>query len=195
MSLASRAGDLLYTFRFIKLLTTPFNESDAFKMGLIDADGKRIKEAPLDSSDKKAAYSPFVRLSFNIKRLIGQLPGGKTTLGSYAAALYLIKEKYHLSDKNLKKICEECGIDVLDLLAEDTSWYLLENNLLTPGIYRVKSDKVLASTLEEMVRAKDQIRILDNSYPIGEVFGLNVYEAIHLNTNQPIRITLGEIYK
>ena len=81
------------------------------------------------------------------------------------------------------------------MLAEDTSWYLLENNLLTPGIYRVKSDKVLASTLEEMVRAKDQIRILDNSYPIGEVFGLNVYEAIHLNTNQPIRITLGEIYK
>jgi hypothetical protein len=49
--------------------------------------------------------------------------------------------------------------------------------------------------LEEMVRANDQIRILDNSYPIGEVFGLNVYEAIHLNTNQPIRITLGEIYK
>ena len=99
MSLASRAGDLLYTFRFIKLLTTPFNESDAFKMGLIDADGKRIKEAPLDNSDKKAAYSPFVRLSFNIKKLIGQLPGGKSTLGSYAAALYLIKEKYHLSDK------------------------------------------------------------------------------------------------
>ena len=31
MSLASRAGDVYYSFRFIKLLTTPFEETDASK--------------------------------------------------------------------------------------------------------------------------------------------------------------------
>jgi hypothetical protein len=195
MSLASKAGDLLYTFRFLKMLTTPWKETDAFKLGLIDENGKRIKSEKVDSSDKKMALGPFVRLVFNVKRAIGKLPGGKTTIGSYAAALFLLKEHYSVSDKNLTKICVEVGIDPLDMLAEDHAWYVLENSQLTPGIYRVKGDKLLGEGLEDAVRAKDQIRILDESFPVGDVFGMNVYEAIHLTTKKMVYITLGEIYK
>jgi hypothetical protein len=195
MSLASKAGDLLYTFRFLKMLTTPWKETDAFKLGLIDENGKRIKSEKVDSSDKKMALGPFVRLVFNVKRAIGKLPGGKTTIGSYAAALFLLKEHYSVSDKNLTKICVEVGIDPLDMLAEDHAWYVLENNQLAPGIYRVKGDKLLGEGLEDAVRAKDQIRILDESFPVGDVFGMNVYEAIHLTTKKMVYITLGEIYK
>jgi hypothetical protein len=195
MSLASKAGDLLYTFRFLKMLTTPWKETDAFKLGLIDENGKRIKSEKVDSSDKKMALGPFVRLVFNVKRAIGKLPGGKTTIGSYAAALFLLKEHYSVSDKNLTKICVEVGIDPLDMLAEDHAWYVLENSQLAPGIYRVKGDKLLGEGLEDAVRAKDQIRILDESFPVGDVFGMNVYEAIHLTTKKMVYITLGEIYK
>ena len=37
-----RAIDLFVTYRFIKLLVTPFEETDAFKLGIIDKDGNRI---------------------------------------------------------------------------------------------------------------------------------------------------------
>lgn len=195
MSLASKAGDLLYTFRFLKMLTTPWTETDAFKLGLIDEEGKRIKSEKVDSPDKKTALGPFVRLVFNVKRAIGKLPGGKTTIGSYAAAIFLLKEHYSVSEKNLRRICNEAGIDPLDMIAEDHAWYVLENNQLAPGIYRVKDDKLLGEGLEDAVRAKDQIRILDESFPVGDVFGMNVYEAIHLTTNKMVYITLGEIYK
>ena len=43
MSLASRAGDIYYSFRFVKLLTTPWNETDAYDLGIIDENGKRVK--------------------------------------------------------------------------------------------------------------------------------------------------------
>jgi hypothetical protein len=195
MSLASKAGDLLYTFRFLKMLTTPWKETDAFKLGLIDENGKRIKSEKVDSSDKKTALGPFVRLVFNVKRALGKLPGGKTTVGSYAAALFLLKEHYSVGEKNLTRICVEAGIDPLDMIAEDHAWYVLENNQLAPGIYRVKGDKLLGEGLEDVVRAKDQIRILDESFPVGDVFGMNVYEAIHLTSKKMVYITLGEIYK
>lgn len=195
MSLATRAGDLYYAFRFIKLLTSSWEETDAFKLGLIDNNGKRIKSEKLDTSDRKAAYTPFIRLAFNIKRLLEKLPGGSSTLSSYAAALFLLKEKYGVSDKNLDKILNKCGIDPLDLMSEDHKWFLLENGRLSPGMYRLKNEKLTSTTLDESIRAKDQIRILDESYPVGEVFGIAIYEAIHVNSGQPIHVTVGEIYK
>ena len=39
-----RAIDLFVTYRFIKLLVTPFEKQEAFKLGIIDKDGNRIKK-------------------------------------------------------------------------------------------------------------------------------------------------------
>ena len=36
-----RAIDLFVTYRFIKLLVTPFEKQEAYKLGIIDKDGKR----------------------------------------------------------------------------------------------------------------------------------------------------------
>ena len=41
-----RAIDLFVTYRFIKLLVTPFKDTDAFNLGLIDKDGHRIMPPP-----------------------------------------------------------------------------------------------------------------------------------------------------
>ena len=195
MSLASRAGDLYYTFRFLKLLTTPWEETEAFKLGLIDEKGKRLKNVPIETSEQKDAYTTFMRLVFNVKRTLNKLPGGTNRLASYASALYLIKEQLQLSDKAVKKIITEMNIDVNDFLLEKVEWYLLDNKQLAQGIYRVRENKLLAKTCDDVVRSNDKIRIMDKSYPIGDMMGLDIYEAIHINTNQPIYITLGEIYK
>ena len=39
-----RAIDLFVTYRFVKLLVTPFNKTEAFKLGIIDDKGNRIKD-------------------------------------------------------------------------------------------------------------------------------------------------------
>ena len=36
-----RAIDMFVTYRFVKLLTQPFDKTDAFKMGIIDEKGNR----------------------------------------------------------------------------------------------------------------------------------------------------------
>ena len=193
MGVISRAGDLVYTFRFLKLLVTPFEKTNAFKLGLIDDQGKKLRKP--ETTEEKSAYNPFHRIVFNIKKLIAKAPGGSTRIASYASALFLIKEKYDISDKNLSKMIAESGIDQLDILAEQSEWYMLENKQLSPGIYRLVEDKVLSETWDDVVRAKDKVRILDDSFPVGDLLGLDIYEAIHINTNRRVHVTVSELLR
>jgi len=195
MGLVKRAADLTYTFRFIRMLVMKWENWDAYKLGIIDENGKRNKDTKLDSDEKKSAYTPFIRLAANVKRLLNKIPGGGSKLGSFAAALYLIKERYSLSDRQLGKILRECGVDASGLLAEENQWFVLEDRQLSPGIYRVTNPKLLNHSCEEMVWAKDQIRIEEDSYPVGDVFGIDIYEATHVKTNQKVFISINEIYK
>lgn len=195
MSLLTRASDLVYTFRFLRLLTTPFENTTAYKLGIIDEKGKRIKSVKLDTSEKKSAYTPFNRIVYNIKKLLAKAPGGSTKLASYASALFLIKEHYGLSKKNIDNILEKSEMNRIDFLAEETEWFVLENRQLSPGIYRVAADKVLSETWDDVVIAKDKIRVLDNSFPVGDMFGLPIYEAVHMNTGRKVHITVGELLK
>ena len=195
MSLASRAGDLYYSFRFVKMLTTPFEDTDAYKLGIIDENGNRIKTKKVSSSEEKTAFTTFHRLVFNVKKLLEKLPGGQSRLASYAAALFLLKEKYELSDSTIEKIVEKSNLETLDFLAEKSEWYLLPDKQLSPGIYRIRESKLDNVNCQEVAKPKDKIRIQTESYPVGDIFGLDVYEATHLNTNQKIYVVLGEIYK
>lgn len=83
-------ADLVLIYQFIKRLTTPFNKTEAYNLGLIDEKGKRLKKA--QTSEEKKAMGYFDRLVFNIKRLLERLPGGSSRIASYGAALWLIKE-------------------------------------------------------------------------------------------------------
>ena len=118
MSLLSFGADAIYTFRFLKLLVTPFNKMKAYELGLIDENGKRIKTKKITNSEERDSFTTFHRLVFNLKKLLGVLPGGKTRLASYASALFLLKEKYNLSDKSLDKILKESGYEPIDILEE-----------------------------------------------------------------------------
>ena len=195
MGILKRAADLAYTFRFLKLLVTPFKDTDAYKLGIIDESGKRVRSVPLDSSEKKSAYTAFHRLVYNIKKLLAKIPGGSSSIASYAAALYLIKEKYHFQDSTLRKIVEKSGYEITDFLKENNEWFVLEDGRLSPGIYKLKYDKMLNSTCEEVVKTKDRVRVEENIYPVGQIFGLNIYEVTHVLTQQKVYITSEEIVK
>ena len=186
MGILSRAGDLVYTLRFLRLLTTPFDKTTAFEMGLIDEKGKKLRGT--ETPEEKSAYNAFHRLVFNIKKLI---PGGK--IGSYASALFLMREKFGVS--NFEKILKESGIDPLDLMTENTEWFLLDNKQLSPGVYRVGGDKVINLSCEEMVRNRDQVKVHEDSYPVGDVLGLDIYEVTHVRTNQKVYVTAMELFR
>lgn len=197
MGILKSAADLVYTIRFLKLLVTPFDKTDAFKAGIIDKDGQKNKDFNLNSMDDREAYrshyTPFHRLVFNLKRLMAKVPGGQSVVARYGAALALIKEHGELSDKNVDKIHAETGIDILDCLAEETQWFMLEGNELSPGVYRMKNES-MTTKFEDIVKKGDQIRISE-THPIDEVLGLQIYEATHLKSNQIVYITTSEITK
>tara|TARA_B100000519_G_scaffold200994_1_gene215456 strand:+ start:1012 stop:1593 length:582 start_codon:yes stop_codon:yes gene_type:complete len=193
MGFLKQAADLGYTFRFIRMMVMDWTSWDAYKLGIIDENGKRIKKVRLDDEEKKSAYTPFIRLAANIKRLVAKIPGGGTKLGSFASALYLIKEK--VGTRGLEKICKELNVDLLDFLNEKNEWFLLDDKQLTPGIYRVSTPKLLNRTCDELVWPKDQIRITNESFPVGEVFGVDIYEATHINTNRKVYVTVGELIR
>ena len=193
MGLIKRAADLAYTFRFIRMMAMDWKEWDAYKLGIIDENGKRLRDVKLDSDEKKSAYTPFVRLAANLKRLVAKVPGGGSRLGSFASALFLIKEK--VGEKGIKSICEEMNIEVLDFLNEKNEWFLLDEKQLSPGIYKVRNPKLLNGSCAEMVWPKDQVRIQDDCFPVGDVFGVDIYEATHIKTNQNIFITASELIR
>lgn len=193
MGILSRAGDLVYTLRFLRLLTTKFEDTTAFKLGLIDKDGKKLKRA--ETTEEKSAYNTFHRLVFNLKKLLAKVPGGSSKLASYAAALFLIKEKLQLTDKSLMNIIEKSGIDPLDFLNESTQWFVTSDSMLSPGVYRINEDKLLNSTCEEICKKGDAIRIIMDSYPVGNMMGIDIYEATHIRSNQPIYVSVGELRK
>lgn len=187
MGLVKRAGDLVYTFRFLRLLTTSFEDTEAYKKGIIDKDGKKLKTFDLNTMDNrdtyKNYYTPFHRLVFNIKKIMAKVPGGGSRIASYAAALFLLKEKFGVSDKEIKK---SLNIDPLDFMSEQTEWFVLENNKLSPGSYKVLSEKLINDTFDEVVKPRDKVIVSEDCYPIGEIFGLNIYEVTHSKTNKNI---------
>lgn len=191
MGIIKRAGDLVYTFRFLRLLTTKFEDTEAFKIGLIDENGKRLRKP--ETPEERDVYTPFIRLVFNIKKIMAKVPLGSSRLASYAAALYLIKEKFGVSDKQLQNSLKEMNIDVLDFLSEQSEWFILEDGRLTPGVYKVLNEKLLNESMEEMVNARDKIKVMDHCYPVGEMFGVKIYEVTHIRTNKPIYVSVAEL--
>lgn len=197
MGIIKQAGDLVYTFRFLNLLVTPFNKTKAYEYGIIDGNGKRIKDFDLSKIENRKAfndyYTPFHRLVFNIKRLMSKAPGGDTRLASYAAALYLIKEDFSISERKILKGIEKLGLDPTDILAEDNQWFVTENNMLSPGTYRLKYERSVCGPLYAMTNKKDKIKVSEDCYPIASFLGVNIYEAVHANTGKRIYITSHEI--
>lgn len=64
--------DLLISYKFTQIIATPWTEMAAYKLGIIDGNGKILKpRATLRTEEEKKAYpSVFYTLTWNIKRLI-----------------------------------------------------------------------------------------------------------------------------
>tara|TARA_Y100000389_G_scaffold54036_1_gene49872 strand:- start:6898 stop:7401 length:504 start_codon:yes stop_codon:yes gene_type:complete len=85
--------DLFLVYQFVKRLATPFNKWKAYELGIIDEKGNALKKRKdLKTVKERDAWGLYDVMISKIKKLIEKVPGGSTRLGSYAAALWLIKE-------------------------------------------------------------------------------------------------------
>ena len=108
-------------YQFIKRLATPFNKWEAFKTGVIDARGNIKIIERRRTTKQKQSFKIFDLLVLRLKKLLEKIPGGKTRLASYAAALMLIKEDWE--NKTEQEILHESNdtfIDYLRLYKLDT---------------------------------------------------------------------------
>lgn len=120
-----RFVDSIIAYRILKMLVTPFEDTDAFKQGIVDKDGKEIKKmAQLNTVAERDAYTILHRLVFRLKRIINKVPIENKKLVSLAAAYSLIKEHYNADKEPIN--LEEQFFDRMKLdLVEET--FLIES--------------------------------------------------------------------
>ena len=199
-----RAIDLFVTYRFIKLLTTPFEKTDAFKLGIIDENGNRVKDKTtrkpvvvLNTSELKNAYTILHKLVFNIKKIFAKVPGLRTKVGTYAAALFLLKDtlREHVSDpdvfeKEFIKYLKENKIELDREISEEVIGF---GEVLPKGEYVLKND-ILNKEEEEFTAKKgDKVVAFADESPVDTVLGVEIFPVIHVKSQEKIYVSLEDI--
>ena len=193
-----RAIDALITFRFLKLLVTPFNKTKAYELGIIDERGKNlIKGKDLTTFEQKNAYTILHKLVFNVKKLIEKLPGGKTKIASYAAALFLIKENTEMND--------------FTLLEKEFHKYLKDNDLIEPyndgiirevidfadkltkGQYKLVNDIYTDKSTEVVARKGDTVSVFGDTGAIDTIMGVEIFPVVHDKSKNEIYISIEDL--
>lgn len=132
----SRVVDNLLAFRILYMLVTPFQDTQAFKLGVIDKEGNALLKSSDMSGEQKDAYSYLHRLVFKLKKLLNKLPGGESKLKNVVAALWLIKENYESQSRSLALI-EEKYNSLVEKLDEVS---LIEEEILVKDFFEVLSE-------------------------------------------------------
>ena len=194
-----RAIDLFVTYRFIKLLVTPFEKTDAYKMGIIDENGYRTDKKLYKQSEQNA-YTVLHKLVFNIKRIFAKVPGLRTRLGTYAAALFLLKDtfKEHVEDpqvfeKEFLNYLKESGIELDNTIVEEVQ---LDNGKLAKGIYILTQDVVATGEEDEDnidALEGDEVEVFEDIPPEDTILGVDVFPVIHRKTKQKIYVSSEDI--
>ena len=198
--MASTAIDAFITFRFLKLLVTPFNKTEAFKLGIIDARGKVLRKyRTLERIEERQAYTILHRLVFNVKKLIEKVPGGKSRLASYAAALFLIKEhvaEYHDSDGQILEKEFYKYLKDNDLVEEESNEIKEEiafGDKLLKGTYKLVQDVGTDEEDKIIGRKGDKVSVYADQVAKDNVMGQDVFEVIHDSTKQVLLVTVEDI--
>ena len=89
--------DSLIAIRILKMLVTPFDQTDAYKFGIIDKQGKKIRNPK--TAEEENSYDVLHRLVFRLKIIINKVPVENKNFLSYAAAYALVRECQELDEE------------------------------------------------------------------------------------------------
>jgi hypothetical protein len=166
MSIGSTILDTLIAYKFIKIISTNWKNTEAYKLGIIDDKGKILKKRnSLKTKEEKSAYpSIFYTLCWNLKKLMDRIPIVNTKAGTLVASVMLLREVCG------KDISNPALIDELvreELLKRGFSISVISESAAKPqaipsGVYQIRGRKINIST---------------DILPIDECFGHPVYKA------------------
>ena len=204
-----RAIDLFVTYRFIKLLVTPFEKTEAFKLGIIDENGDRIRPQrdpvtnilpameKLRTTEQKNAYTILHKLVFNIKKIFGKVPGLRTKLGTYAAALFLLKDTFKESvddpdmfEKEFMKYLKEEGYEIDNSISEEVIGF---GEVLPKGEYVLVNDILNKEEEELSAKIGDKVIAYEDGSPVDTILGVEIFSVIHLKSKEKIYVSLEDI--
>ena len=193
------AIDLFVAYRFLRILTTPWEDQPAYKLGIIDKDGKLLKRSTsLRTIDEKQAFTLLHRLVFNLKRILSKIPGVRTKIGTYATALFLLKQHFggqvedeDMIEKAFKTWAIKNGYATEEELGEEVGGE--QSKILPKGSYKITQDIFVGNQGDIRGKAGDVVIAFADTPTTDNVLGKNIYKVVHQKSKTEIFVSLDDI--
>ena len=125
------------------------------------------------------------------------MPGLRTKVGTYAAALFLLKDTFKESvddpdmfEKEFIKFLKENDIELDNEISEEVIGF---GEVLPKGEYVLVND-ILNKEEEELSAKKgDKVIAYDDEPPVDTVLGVEIFPVIHVSTQEKIYVSLEDI--
>ena len=125
------------------------------------------------------------------------MPGLRTKLGTYAAALFLLKDTFKESvndpdmfEKEFMKFLKENDIQLDDEISEEVIGF---GEVLPKGEYVLVND-ILNKEDEELSAAKgDKVIAYKDEAPVDTILGVEIFPVVHVKSQEEIYVSLEDI--
>ena len=125
------------------------------------------------------------------------MPGLRTKVGTYAAALFLLKDtfKEHVEDpdvfeKEFMKYLKEQGYEIDNSISEEVIGF---GEVLPKGDYKLAND-ILNNEEEELSAKKgDKVVAYDDEAPVDTILGVDIFPVVHVKTQEKIYVGLEDL--
>jgi len=192
-----RAIDLFVAYRFLRILTTPWEDQDAYDHGIIDKDGKLLRKVnTLKTDEEKKSFTLLHRLVFNLKRILHKIPLVRSKIGTYATALFLLKQSVVTDDEESSMIEKTFTNWLID------NGYAHPNDLeeavigigenLPKGKYKLNQD-IFTDKSEIKGNKGDIVVAFSDVSPTDEVLGQSIFKVVHQKSKEEIYVALEDL--
>ena len=193
-----QAIDLFVAYRFLRILTTPWEDQEAYKLGIIDKDGKLLrKRNTLKTDAEKKSFTLLHRLIFNLKRILHKIPVVRSKIGTYATALYLLKQHFAGQVENedtIEKAFTGWLVDNGYLTKEELEESVIGIGATLPkGTYKLTQDIFAGNEGDIKGKKGDTVVAFADTPPTGSVIGQDIFVVIHQKSKEEIYVSLEDL--
>ena len=125
------------------------------------------------------------------------MPGLKTKVGTYAAALYLLKDTFKESvddpdvfEKEFMKYLKEQGFEIDDSISEEVVGF---GEVLPKGEYVLKQDILNKEEEELTARKGDVVNAYEDVPPVDTILGVEIFPVVHKKSGSVIYVGLEDL--
>ena len=193
-----QAIDLFVAYRFLRILTTPWEDQEAYKLGIIDKDGKLLrKRNTLKTDAEKKSFTLLHRLIFNLKRILHKIPLVRSKIGTYATALYLLKQHFAGQVENedtIEKAFTGWLVDNDYITKEELEESVIGIGATLPkGTYKLTQDIFAGNEGDIKGKKGDTVVAFADTPPTGTVIGQDIFVVIHQKSKEEIYVSLEDL--